>query len=173
MVLLLMLLVMSVNSYAQECTRFKPIVTFSPANVGGPDDTTYLFTATIRNEDQQLCGASQFTVSPSLPAGWTSFIHPQTISVFPSQSEIVSMDITVPKGATAQEHQAIFVVSSPNHNTPDLKNTQTTLVTIRQEAKECTISVDEIVFRKAGTDVEKINFCAKEKVDVDAKISLR
>lgn len=174
MVLLLMLLpVLSVNSYAQECTRFKPMVTLSPTNVGGPGDTTFLFTATIRNEDQQLCGASQFTVSPSLPAVWTSFIHPQTISVFPGQSEIISMDITVPKGATAQEHQAIFVVSSPNHNTPDLKNTQTALVTIRQEAKECTVSVDEIVFRKAGTDVEKITFCTKEKADVDAKISLR
>lgn len=174
MILLLMLLpVLSVNSYAQECTRFKPMVTLSPTNVGGPGDTTYLFTATIKDEDQQLCGASQFTVSPSLPTGWTSFIHPQTISVFPGQSEIISMDITVPKGATAQEYQAIFVVSSSNHNTPDLKNTQTALVTIRQEAKECTISADEIVFRKAGTDVEKINFCAKERVDIDAKISLR
>ncbi len=165
--------IFSADSYAQECARARPVLTVSPSSVSGPPDTTYLLTLTIRNEDTQACGFTGFRIAASLPTGWTSFIRTTPISVFPQQSELVSIDIKAPKDATAQEHQAIIAVDSDNHNTADLKASATALITIREEPKKCTLSVDSIVFRKAGTDVEKITFCLKEKINVDTKISLR
>ncbi len=163
----------SADSYAQECTRARPVLTVSPSSIAGPPDTTFLLTLTIRNEDTQTCSFTSFRIATSLPAGWTSFIRTTPISVFPQQSELVSIDIKVPKDATTQEHQAMIVVDSDNHNTAGLKASSTALITIREEPKKCTLSVDNIVFRKASTDVEKITFCLKEKINVDTKISLR
>lgn len=163
----------SVSSYAQDCVRMKPTISVSPSTITTPTDTTLSLTLTIRNEDPQLCGASKFGVTASLPTGWTKFVHPDSISVFPGQSEFVTIDITVPKDAAKQQHQVIIVVDSPNHNTPDLKNSLITLVTVRDEPKTCSLSIDDIILRKAATDIEKITFCLKEKVDIDAKISVR
>jgi len=165
--------IFSVNSYAQECQRSRPVITVSPSSVTGPLDNTYALTLTIRNEDTQTCGFTSFNIATSLPTGWTSFIHITPKSIFPQQSELISIDVKVPKDAATQQHQVILVVDSPSHKTTTLKASATALITIREEPKSCTISVDDIKFRKASTDVEKITFCLKEMGDIDTKISLR
>ncbi len=164
---------LSTTSHAQGCTRLKPTIMVSPSSISGPSDITYFLTLTVRNEDTQACGFTSFSIETSLPTGWTSFIRVTPKSIFPQQSEIVTIDITVPKDAVRQQHQAIIVVKSPNHDTPALRSSVTSLITIRDEPKTCTISVDDIIFRKGNTDVEKSIFCLKETGDVDAKISLR
>lgn len=165
--------VFSFNSLAQGCTRARPLVSISPSSITGPPDNTYAFTLTIRNEDTQACDFTSFKISASLPQGWTSFIRTSPKSIFPQQSELISIDASVPKDAAKQEQEVIVLVESGNHNTADLKATAKASVTVREEPKSCTVSVDDIVFRKASTDVEKITFCLKEKGDVDTKVSLR
>ncbi|MBI4010413.1 MAG: hypothetical protein HY361_04485 [Candidatus Aenigmarchaeota archaeon] len=163
----------SVSSNAQECQRARPVVTVSPTSVTGPSDTTFFLTLTIKNEDTQTCGASTFVISPSLPANWESFVKPGGIGIFPSQSALFSVDIIVPKDAAKDTYQVNFVVSTQAHQNAGVGGFGEAKITIRDEPKTCSITIDSIVLRKAATDVEKTTYCLKEKVDVDTKISLK
>ena len=165
-------MVLNANSYAQECTRYRPTLVLSPSTITGPPDTVYLFVLSVTNTDTQLCGSTTFDITPSLPNGWI-YSSLDSVAVFPGETEIVPVYIAVPSDAAKRQEQVIIAVSSPDHQDPNLKNSVSSSVTIKNEPKVCTLYVNDITFRKADTDVEKTKFCLKEKIDVGTKISLK
>ncbi len=168
----LFLNVFSISALADDCIRVKPSVSVSPSSVSGPISTTFAFTVTISNQDSLQCAGTKFNITTSLPKDWTSFVRPSSITIFPTKSEIVTVDVASPVSAVKGDNQIILIVNSSAHDTPALKSFSTIIINIREEPQACSVNIDDLILRKSGTDIEKIDFCLRESIDVDSKISV-
>lgn len=94
------------------CVRSNPTVTVKPSSVTGMPGETVTYTATIRNNDNVLCGASAFDLAATLPAGFTQ--SPDTVSevITPGNSVVKTILVTSPVDATP----GTYMVTEISHN---------------------------------------------------------
>ncbi|WP_462159915.1 Ig-like domain-containing protein [Pseudoalteromonas sp. GB56] len=89
----------SVSYSTQTCAAANPTLNVSPvASAWVAPGTTVTYSATLSNQDSLECSASEFTVTPSVPAGWVA--TQATATVLPGQSASVSFEVTSPAAAT-------------------------------------------------------------------------
>lgn len=89
----------SVSYTGQMCAAANPTINVSPvASAWVAPGTTVTYNATLSNQDSLECSASEFTVTPVVPAGWVATAA--TATVLPGQSASVSFEVTSPAAAT-------------------------------------------------------------------------
>ena len=71
------------------CTKSNPTVTLSPVIQNGTAGTIFLFTVTVRNNDNNYCNSSIFDLSLGsvLPSGWSQSLNQYSIGINPQQSD--------------------------------------------------------------------------------------
>lgn len=105
-------LTISVNYGAVPCTHANPSVTLTPSNptiyLGG----TASYTASITNNDSSGCSAGTLSLTSSQPSGWSASLSSTAISLNPGQAGSVTLNVTVPEGATPGVYPVTVTASS-------------------------------------------------------------
>jgi hypothetical protein len=92
----------SVAFAGQACVRAAPTVALSPSQSQWlPAGATASFTATIRNNDNEGCAATTFTLQPVVPGGWAGVVGGPALAVAPGA--IVSAPVAVTSAASAPD----------------------------------------------------------------------
>lgn len=81
------------------CTRSNPTISISPTGQWGSAGGSLTYTATVLDNDSSSCGLSTFTVTPTLPAGFTQSPSSLSLSLNPLEQKSVSFTLTAPSDA--------------------------------------------------------------------------
>jgi hypothetical protein len=82
------------------CIRNKPTVKASPVEQQGKAGTTLNYTVSVTNNDNG-CGASNFTHSATAPSGWTASFASTTLSLAPGATASTTMKVKSPTSAAS------------------------------------------------------------------------
>lgn len=83
------------------CSRAKPTVSVSPQNLWGTAGQTLTYTLSVKNNDSPACFASAFSISPSLPSGWTQSASPGSLTISPGSTATATLSITSSSNSAA------------------------------------------------------------------------
>jgi len=96
------------------CTHVAPLVSLGPSQTAGvAAGTTVSFTLSVTNKDVSPCTASVFSLTSSVPSGWTGALTAASLSVSPGASASTTLKVTSPTSAT----NASYTASSSAKNT--------------------------------------------------------
>jgi hypothetical protein len=89
---------------AAPCVAAAPGLTMSPGTtVWTQPGVAARFTITLRNNDSAGCGASAFSLSSAVPAGWQAAFGSGSLTVEPGASASAALGVTPPAGASGQQ----------------------------------------------------------------------
>lgn len=91
------------------CTRYNPTVTISPSSQSGSAGSTLTYTVNVKNNDNSECGSSTFSLSYSVPSGWTGSLSGTSLTINPGSTSITSFSVTSP--LTALGSNAVYVTA--------------------------------------------------------------
>ena len=94
-------IVYTVSEPAPVCTRAAPQVSITGGSGTVPAGTTTNYAVQVRNQDSATCAPTTFTVSRSVPAGWTGNLAQTTLSIAPGQ--LASSALSVTSAASAAD----------------------------------------------------------------------
>lgn len=103
-----------------SCSSGTPAMTVSPASQSGLPGTTRAYTVAITNTDDSACAPGTFSLSRSVPNGWTGTISPSSLSLVPGQTGQTTLSVTSPSSAATGSHIVNVDVSDsgePIHTT--------------------------------------------------------
>jgi M6 family metalloprotease-like protein len=80
------------------CARVAPTVSLSPANPSGYPGNSVNYTLSVTNNDSLGCSATTFSLSSTLPSGWTTNFQPASLSLNPAQTLTATMTKNIPAG---------------------------------------------------------------------------
>jgi hypothetical protein len=88
----------SVAIASQPCAHADPTIALSPSEAAWVEaGARVIFTALVTNHDDASCAASQFELTPSVPAGWTAALDVSSITLLPGSSSAgVTLEVTSP-----------------------------------------------------------------------------
>jgi hypothetical protein len=81
------------------CTRSAPALAISPSRQGGAAGTQLKYTLNVTNKDTGSCTSSTFSLTRSLPSGWSGALSASTLTLTPGQSSAATL--TVASSTTA------------------------------------------------------------------------
>lgn len=87
----------SVSLAPIACTRAAPTASLSPATQSSAAAHALAYTVTVTNNDSG-CTNNAYTLTPSLPGGWTQTADTPTLSMPPGYSASTTVRITAPAG---------------------------------------------------------------------------
>jgi hypothetical protein len=90
------------------CMPAAPTVTLSPADQNGAAGETRNYTVAVSNRDSQGCTASTFSLSGSIPSGWSGALAAGSITLAPGATAQTTLAVTSPASAAAD----IYTVSA-------------------------------------------------------------
>jgi hypothetical protein len=80
-----------------SCKHVAPVVSMSPGQSAAVKAGTLVnFTVSVANKDASPCTSSTFTLTDSVPAGWTGTLSPASVSVAPGATGSVTLKATSP-----------------------------------------------------------------------------
>lgn len=97
------------NSTVPQCVRANPTITINPVTRTTISGTAVEYIATIRNNDSNLCSATTFDTSLSLPAEFTE-VASNSASIAPGSSRTKTFRVMTPATAPPATHTLIFSV---------------------------------------------------------------
>ncbi|HYV27494.1 MAG TPA: hypothetical protein VFA77_08180 [Candidatus Eisenbacteria bacterium] len=100
------------------CASLAPMVTISPASQSGNAGATLNYTVQISNRDSSSCPATTFTLTPTVPGGWTVAVS-SPLALLPGISGSATLTVTSTLGAVAGNYSVGVSVSdgvSSTHN---------------------------------------------------------
>ena len=98
-----------------SCTHVSPLVSLSAPPARVPAGTQLSYTLSVTNRDVSPCTTSAFTVTSTVPAGWTGALTAASLSLAPGASSSTTLKVTssftapngtYPIGATARNSNA-------------------------------------------------------------------
>jgi hypothetical protein len=106
---------------APACVRANPTVSIDPAYGQGYRGQYVYYSIIVTNNDSIDCGASGFTVTPQLPAGWSQDRGIITIdSIYPGQNK--NRITGVLPSSTAPYARYTFVEVGSNNSAPNFSS---------------------------------------------------
>jgi M6 family metalloprotease-like protein len=85
----------SVSITQPSCVRALPGISISPSQAGPVlPGTTVSYTVTLTNKDSSSCGASTFSLQPSIAWGWTDNLSSSQLSLSPGASSSTTLSVT-------------------------------------------------------------------------------
>lgn len=110
------------------CTRSNPNVTLSPETQNGTANSTFSYTVTVRNNDNNYCNLSTFdlTLSDALPMGWSQSLNQYSVDVSPQQNDSSTI-LTVTSPASASPGDYTVYVKATNDSYTDIGSANVTI----------------------------------------------
>jgi len=84
-----------------QCQRVSPTISLSPASQSGAPGSTLNYTVTVTNNDSPACGASTFSVTSSVPSGFSQSPSATTVTGLYPAGATSSWLVTITLPATA------------------------------------------------------------------------
>jgi len=97
------------------CSPSTPLLTASPAGQSALAGSTVSYTVSLSNQDGTSCPARTFSLSQSVPAGWSASASPASLTVGAGTTVQSTLTVTSPSGAAAGAHTVIISVNDPSH----------------------------------------------------------
>lgn len=97
---------------AAACSMAAPTLSLSPSNPSAQPGSSVTYTVSIRNNDPSSCSARSFSLSSTLPQGWTTAFSSASVTLAPGQSMNLTMTKTVPASASPSTYQVNAVAQS-------------------------------------------------------------
>jgi hypothetical protein len=83
------------------CTHVAPVVSLLPSQTAGvAAGTAVNFTLSVTNKDVSPCTASVFTLTSTVPSGWTGVLTAASLSVSPGATASTTLKVTSPTSGT-------------------------------------------------------------------------
>jgi hypothetical protein len=98
------------------CTRANPTVTLFPSPNSGNAGSALSYTLTVVNNDNAACTASSFTLTRSVPSGWTGTLGSSSLNI--AAGGVGSTTLTVTSSATATAGDYTVSVTATNSGAP-------------------------------------------------------
>lgn len=95
-----------------QCTPAAPLVSISPANQSGLAGTTLSYLVTVTNNSSASCGSSPFSLSQSVPAGWSGILSQLSLALSPGQSGTTTLFVSSSPDAAPGVYGVSTTVSS-------------------------------------------------------------
>jgi len=76
------------------CSRANPTVSLIPASQFGKAGTSLNYTFSVTNNDSNGCGSSSFSLTRSIPAGWSASFTPTSSSLAPGAAATSTLKVT-------------------------------------------------------------------------------
>ena len=103
------------------CVRANPTVTITPASQSGTPGTKLTYATLVRNNDNVFCGASTFSMSHSIPSGWTGVFNKNSLLIAPGASDTTLFNVTSHANATLGNYT--FTNTATNSGAPSFSGT--------------------------------------------------
>ena len=95
------LLNVTVSYGSAPCVQANPTVSLSPLNQTVEAGSSKPYTVSITNTDTSACPAGSFSLSGTVPSGWSASLSSSTLSLAPGQTGTATMTVAAPAGAAA------------------------------------------------------------------------
>ncbi len=175
-------IVVNIEMPAKPCVRNNPSITITPSGQWGTAGNSLSYTATIKNNDTEDCGASTFTVTPTLPEGFAQLPEQIATTLNYGEQKSMSFQVSSPLSAipasylfsqrvTSEASTANFASASGNFNiaaadisAPVVRITSPTAdstLTARKETIEVTASdTSGVSLIEIWVDNKRLKSCA-------------
>lgn len=121
------------------CTRANPTTTISPSQDWGRDGSTLSYSVSVRNNDSSGCGASNFTLTDQVPAGWTSSLGSTQLSLNPATTVTNTWNVTSVAAAT----DGFYTISATatNQSETAYNHTGTATYVVSEDIQNPTVTI--------------------------------
>jgi M6 family metalloprotease-like protein len=104
----------SVNYGSAPCVSAAPSITATPPNPSANAGASVNYTLTVKNNDTAGCTSSAFSLSSTLPAGWSTTFSSSALTIAPGQSASATMTKTVPAGTEPATYPVDATATGPS-----------------------------------------------------------
>ncbi|QSX77928.1 NEW3 domain-containing protein [Agrilutibacter solisilvae] len=101
---------------AITCTRATPTVALAGFPAAVPAGTRIDYTLTLTNHDSAGCPTTSFTLSGSVPAGWSSTLGAGSLDLAPGNTGSTTVSVTSPASAAGGDYTVGAGVASSAHS---------------------------------------------------------
>jgi hypothetical protein len=84
-----------------SCTRNAPVASIAPGSQSAPAGTTVSYSLTLTNKDGAGCTATTFSLTSSVPTGWSGNLAPSALTLAADASATVPYPVTSASGSAA------------------------------------------------------------------------
>jgi len=144
--------VLDVQFAGPQCVAAAPSVWMDPYSRSSWASSNVSYTAYLINNDSSACANSTFTLTPSVPAGWTGSLSSTALPLAPGTSGSVTMNVMVPAGTTDGTY-ALAVNASDSQNTIHASQGRASLV-VYTPAPDTTLPMISITSPKNGARIK-------------------
>ncbi|RLI39937.1 hypothetical protein DRO69_13625, partial [Candidatus Bathyarchaeota archaeon] len=97
--------------------RRNPTVTLTPSSQSGVAGSTLTYVVSVTNNDPSSFGASTFSLTYSVPSGWSASLSKTSVTLNPGETDSsITLSVTSPSTAPAGEH-TISVIATNTEET--------------------------------------------------------
>lgn len=87
------------------CSPVTPSVVLNPLSQSGAAGSNKQYSLTVLNNDSAACSATTFSLSSSVPSGWTSSVSAGSVTLSPGASSLgIYLSVTAPASAVAGDY---------------------------------------------------------------------
>lgn len=119
----------------QFCEQASPAVSVSPASQTGSAGEGLNYTVSVENMSTAACSSSTFTMSASVPQGWSSNFNPPSMSL--NSGETASVNWSVTSDAQTPEDTYEITATAENGNEPAFSNSANAIYTVNNSPSFC------------------------------------
>lgn len=95
-----------------NCVRSNPLISISPTTQSGSAGQSLSYKVSVTNKDNSSCSGSTFTVSPTLPSGFTQNPNNLTFNLQPAETSIQSIVVTSSSSLPPVSYPLNFLVTN-------------------------------------------------------------
>lgn len=93
-------------SISAGCAPATPAVTASASSQSAPAGATVSYVLSVVNNDSAACGGATFYLLPSVPAGWSGVVTPNSMTLGPGQTGTATFSVTSASKAVSGDYTA-------------------------------------------------------------------
>lgn len=97
---------------APVCSQGAPSVSMSPGSLTGAPGDTLSYSVSVTNTDSQDCSASNFSLSRSIPSGWSGSLSKSALSLAPGETGSATLVVSSAGSAAAGTYGLSVSVSN-------------------------------------------------------------
>ncbi len=95
------------------CMPDAPSLNVNPGSLSGQAGETLEYTVSVTNTDSAECAPSDFSLSATLPGGWTGSVSPEALTLSPGQRGSATLRVSSPSGASPASYQIGLQIADP------------------------------------------------------------
>ncbi|MGB7291848.1 MAG: NEW3 domain-containing protein [Thermodesulfobacteriota bacterium] len=119
----------------QFCEQASPAVSVSPANQAGSSGDTLNYTVSVENMSTAACSSTTFTMSATVPEGWSSSFTPPSMNL--NSGETANASWNVSSNAQTPEDTYEIIASAQNSDEPAFGNSANAIYTVNNSPSLC------------------------------------